>query len=386
MSAGPRARRFAGSPVVVAWLPVVALPPVLVLDAIISTSGKPLTVVNVGCAVVACVPLAARRRLGIVALVPLIVAGVVLVMWQLHPGNTVVLIPMVAVYDLSRRGDRRRSLWIAAVCVPGVLAGVLPFASGVSHVASLVARNLVLCLIAVAAGDMLRTRQEMTARAADVREQETLRRVSDERLRIAHEIHDVVAHAMTAINVQAGVAAHLLARDPAQAHGALRDIKRVSGEALAELRATLEVLRDPGQAAPRAPSGGLRDLGRLAGGVRAAGVQVRLDVGALAGVPGPVDHAGYRIVQEALTNVARHAGAGHVRVAVALEGEALAIEVVDDGHGAGAAAPGNGVRGMTERARALGGTLEASDGPDGGFAVRARLPLTRPATPLAPAP
>jgi signal transduction histidine kinase len=193
---------------------------------------------------------------------------------------------------------------------------------------------------------------------------------------------------MTAINVQAGVAAHLLARDPGQAHGALRDIKRVSGEALAELRATLEVLRDPGQAAPRAPSGSLHELGRLARDVRAAGVEVQLDVAPIAGIPGPVDHAAYRIVQEALTNVARHAGAAHARVTVGLQRGVLTIEVADDGcgAGAGAGAAGNGLRGMAERARALGGTLEASDGPEGGFAVRARLPLTRPVSTLAPAP
>ena len=209
---------------VVDWAPVGVLPPVLVLDAVLSESGKPLTVLNLACAVIACVPLALRRRIGVATMVALVVAGVILVMALLHPGNTVVLIPMVAVYELARRFDRRRSRWIAAVCVPGVLAGVLPFSAGAAHTASLVARNLVLCLLAVAAGDMVRSRREMSERAADLREQETLRRVADERLAIAREVHDVVAHAMTAINVQAGVAAHLLERDPATgAHGALRD-------------------------------------------------------------------------------------------------------------------------------------------------------------------
>jgi signal transduction histidine kinase len=238
----------------------------------------------------------------------------------------------------------------------------------------LVARNLVLCLLAIAAADWVRSRADASGRAAEVREQETLRRVADERLRIAQEIHDVVAHAMTAVNVQAGVAAHLLDRDPGQVHGALRDIKRVSGEALDELRATLEVLRDPNQAAPLAPAGDLADLQRLADGLRAAGVTVALDVGELGEVSPAVGHAGYRIVQEALTNIARHSGASAVRVGVAREHGALSIEVSDDGRGAGDSPPGNGLAGIRERARALGGAMSCGPGEHGGWVVRVRLP------------
>ena len=376
---------------VVDWAPVVILPPVLVIDAVLSASGKPLTVLNLACTVLACLPLALRRRLGVAPMVVLVVAGVILVMALLHPGNFVVLIPMVAVYELARRFDRRRSLWIAAVCVPGVLAGVLPFSAGAARTASIVVRNLVLCLLAVAAGDMVRSRREMSERAADLREQQTLRRVADERLALAHEIHDVVAHGMTAINVQAGVAAHLLDRDPDQARTALRDIKRVSGEALAELRGTLAALRDPAQSAPLAPAGGVRDLPGLAGDLRAAGVEVELAVGRLGELPEAVDHTAYRIVQESLTNVARHSGAARAWVSVARDNGSLRIEVADDGRGSpgrtdGALGhgmePGNGVRGMRERAQALGGSLEAGPSGDGsaqptpvGWAVRARLPV-----------
>jgi signal transduction histidine kinase len=360
------------------WAPVVLLPPVLVLDAVISRDGEPLSVLNVACAVLVCVPLALRRVLGVAPMVVLIVAGVVLVMWQLHPGNTVALVPMVAVYELARRFDRRRALYVGAVCVPGVAAGVLPFATGVDHAASLIVRNLVLCLLAVAAGDMVRSRREMSERAADLREQQTLRRVADERLAIAHEIHDVVAHGMTAINVQAGVAAHLLDRDPEQARGALRDIKRVSGEALVELRATLAALRDPAQAAPLAPAGGLSDLADLAAGARAAGIEVELRVADLGRVGPAVDHAGYRIVQEALTNVARHSAASRARVSVRRDAATIEIEVRDDGVGADGAEGGHGLRGMAERAHALGGTLDAAGDPDRGFTVRARLPAQAP--------
>lgn len=364
------------------WAPVVVLPPVFVLDAVLSRAGNPLTPLNVFCAGVVCLPLGVRRRLTIAPLVALVIAGVLLIMWQLHPGNTVVLLPMVAVFELARRYDRRRALQIAAICVPGVLAGVLPFTAGFSHTADLVGRNLVLCLGAVAAGDSVRARREASERAADLREHETLRRFNDERLRIAHEIHDVVAHGMTAINVQAGVAAHLLERDPDQAHRALRDIKRVSGESLTELRSTLAALRDPSDSAPLAPTGGLRDLDRLLDGVRAAGVAIELEVQDVAPVPAAVDHASYRIVQEAVTNIARHSGATHARVSVARHDGALLVEIADDGRGAGpgsADAPGNGLQGMRERARALGGTLEAGDGAAGGFTVRARMPVPDPA-------
>ncbi len=363
------------------WAPAALLGPVFVIDAVISDAGRPLTPVGVACGVVVCLPLGLRRRLSMAPLVVLIVAGVVLVMWQLHPGNTVVLLPMVAVFELARRYDRRRALWIAAICLPGVLAGVLPFSSGLSHTAGLIVRNLVLCLVAVAAGDSLRARREASERAADLREQEALRRFADERLRIAHEIHDVVAHGMTAINVQAGVAAHLLKRDPEQAHRALRDIKRVSGEALSDLRATLAALRAPSDSAPLAPARGLGDLERLLDGVRAAGVAVALDVGDVGTVPAAVHHASYRIVQEAVTNIARHSGAGHARVSVARHDGIVVVEIADDGRGAGGGAdatPGNGLQGMRERARALGGTLEAGDGPAGGFTVRARMPVPDP--------
>ena len=191
-------------------------------------------------------------------------------------------------------------------------------------------------------------------------------------------MHDVVAHAMVAINVQAGVAAHRLDKDPEQARSALRAIKETSGEALADLRATLGVLRGDDAEAPVRPAAGLGDLDELAAGLRAAGVEVTLDVGDVAGLPGAVQAAGYRIVQEALTNALRHAGAAHVRVRAWRDGGALRIEVADDGAGAAAngagGGSGSGVPGMRERAAALGGTLEAGPAPEGGWRVAAELP------------
>ncbi len=381
------ARRLARSPVVHDWLPVLVVPIVLIIDAALSSQGKPLGVVNVLCAFVACAPLAIRRHVTFPVLAPLIVGGVILALWQLHPANTVVVIPMIAMFELALNGDRRRSLWMSLALIPCVVISVVPFASGFSHVASIVVRNLAFVLLAIAAGEVLRSRRVSEQRLVQTAEQTTLRRVGDERLRIAREIHDVVAHAMTAINVQAGVAAHLLERDPGQAYDALRNIKHTSGAALTDLRSTLEVLRDPSSTAPLGPPAGLGDIAELTGGLRAAGVTVTLDIDSAVDVPAPVQSVAYRIVQEALTNVARHARASAATVSVRRVAGAITVEVSDDG--AAPAQPltgetlGNGVRGMRERAAALGGSMEIGPAhPDdgGGWRVHASLPMSTPAS------
>ncbi len=364
---------------------MLVVPIVLIIDAVLSSQGKPLGVVNVLCAFVACTPLALRRHVTFPVLGPLIVGGVTLVLWQLHPANTVVVIPMIAMFELALNGDRRRSLWMSVALIPCVVISVVPFASGFTHVTSIVVRNTAFVLLAIAAGEVLRSRRVSEQRLVQTAEQATLRRVGEERLRIAREIHDVVAHAMTAINVQAGVAAHLLERDPGQAYDALRNIKHTSGAALSDLRSTLEMLRDPSSAAPLGPPAGLGDIAELTGGLQAAGVSVTLDIDSAVDVPAPVQSVAYRIVQEALTNVARHAQASAATVSVRRVPGAITVEVTDDGAPAApaAAAPtlGNGVRGMRERAAALGGTLEA--GPahphaGGGWRVRAWLPMSVP--------
>jgi len=369
--------RLARSPSFRAWLPVVVLPPVLLGEALLTDKGPDVTAFGPVAAVIGCLPLVPRSRVGFVALAPVLVAGIVLILWQLEPGNTVVLIPMVALFDLAARSDRRRNVWAALEVVPCVVVSVLPFADDPGELVSVVVRNTALCLLAIAAGDMVRSRREAMARLVAQQEEHARRRLGEERLRIAREVHDVVAHAMVAINVQAGVAAHRLDADPEQARTALRAIKDTSGEALSDLRATLGMLRGEDGEAPVRPPAGLGDLDELAAGLRAAGVDVAVDVGDLSGVPGAVHAAGYRIVQEALTNVLRHAGAGHVRVRVARDGEQLRVEVVDDGAGAvanGAGGSGSGVRGMRERAAALGGTLDAGPGDRGGWRVAATLP------------
>jgi signal transduction histidine kinase len=375
------AARLRRSPAVFAWLPVVVLPPLLVLDAALTSGGPRVTLLGALAAIVGCLPLVLRRRLGFALLAPLLTAGIVFVLWRLEPGNTVVLIPMVALVELATRGSRRRTLWTAVAVVPCVVVSIAPFADDGAELVSLVMRNLALCLLALAVGDVARARRQELERLLAMREEEGRRRLGEERLRIARDVHDVVAHALVAINVQAGVAAHLIDRDGEQARSALREIKAASGDALTDLRAALGVLRDDD--APVGPATGLRDLDDLATALRAAGVRVDVHVGDVSGVPAGVEAAAYRIVQEALTNVLRHANATAARVSVSREDDALRVEVVDDGVGLGAAdasdGSGNGVRGMRERAAALSGTLDSGPAENGGWRVRARLPTRAPA-------
>jgi signal transduction histidine kinase len=227
----------------------------------------------------------------------------------------------------------------------------------------------------------LRDRAE---RAERTREEEARRRVDAERMRIARELHDVVSHTIGVISVQAGVAAHLLERRPDKAADSLAAIRQASDEALGELHAMLGVLRagEDGRA-PLAPAPGLAELDALVAQAAGAGVEVRVAVqGEPRRLPPAVDLACYRVVQESLTNVVRHAGAHRAEVTVTHHGDGVVVEVIDDGHGpAGepaAAGSGQGIVGMRERARALGGTLEAGPRPDGGFRVQATLPVGSP--------
>jgi signal transduction histidine kinase len=206
--------------------------------------------------------------------------------------------------------------------------------------------------------------------------------VSEERLRIARELHDVVASSFATISVQAGVAVHVLEEQPAQAAEALKAIKSASKEALGELRTILGMLRavDDDDARPSTP--GLGRLDALAANTTAAGVptQVRLE-GRPRSLPAVVDLTAFRIVQESLANVLRHAGQASAVVTVTYERDRLTIEVADDGLGAARSdrepseGSGNGIAGMGERALALGGEFEANARPEGGFRVRASLPV-----------
>jgi signal transduction histidine kinase len=359
------------------WLPVIVLPPILLLDGVLSEKGDPVDLLSVVLTYVAVLPLALRARIGFFGMAPLLVGGVVLVLWDYEPGTTVVAIPAWALFELARNFGRRETIVAAVAVAPCVLVSVLPFADSGEELVSVTLRNLALCELALAAGYLMWHNRAALEREVAAREAEGERRLGDERLRIAREVHDVVAHSMVAINVQAGVAAHLLDRDTEQAREALLEIKRTSGDALADLRATLGLLRDRDQQAPVGPAAGLDDLEAVADRLRAAGVEVVVDVDTVGAVPTPVHSASYRIVQEALTNVLRHVDAGAVGVVVRADDDMLTIVVTDDGSGADrrTTGAGAGVRGMRERVEALGGTLNAGRGPGGGWHVEATLPL-----------
>ncbi|MDT7845879.1 sensor histidine kinase [Streptomyces justiciae] len=229
----------------------------------------------------------------------------------------------------------------------------------------------------VAVAELARTRREQWARERAERAQAARRRADEERLRIARELHDVLAHSISVINVQAGVGLALLDSDPEQARTALTTIKAASKEALGEVRQVLDTLRTPGDA-PRAPAPGLDRLPELVEQAASAGLTVTVE-GTAPKLPPGTDLAAFRIVQEALTNVVRHSGSRHARVHVdSGDGTTLRLRIDDDGPatGADAGGSGNGLAGMRERAAALGGTIEAGPRPDGGFRVLAVLPLT----------
>jgi signal transduction histidine kinase len=245
--------------------------------------------------------------------------------------------------------------------------------------------------------ELIRIRSQRASALARSREEELRRRASEERIRMARDLHDVVAHNISVINVQANTALHLMDRQPERARSALTTINDVSKQALIELRAVLGVLRDVdanggAEGAPRAPTPGLARLGDLVDHAAAAGLAVRVkEEGQPVPLPADADLAAYRIIQEALTNSARHSGGANATVHLGYADDALRVEVADDGTSwpsdrtAGRAeGSGHGIAGMTERAAALGGTLQAGPGAEGGFLVRAWLPFGGHAQPGVP--
>jgi signal transduction histidine kinase len=368
------------------------LPLVLVLIAASLAEGQwshdaeGLSPLGVLAAIAIAVPLLWRHRAPQVVLA-LVVAGLFACMATLKPGWTVVAVSAVAIYSVARYTGRIQTLATAA-CVVAVTVAVMVAFSDRGLLSYDALSRLGVLLFALVLGDAVRSRRDVEEAAAEReaelerrRAQEADRRLADERLRIAQEVHDVVAHAMVAINVQAGVAAHVLHKRPGQAETALTEIKRVSGAALDDLRATLGLLRDENAAAPVHPTRVLSEVPDLAAPLRAAGVRVDIDLaGPEERVPSPVGAAAYRIVQEALTNVLRHADASSAVVRVAIGSRSVEIDVRNDSvapvtdpppNGAGA-----GLRGMAERAEALGGRIEAGRLPDGGWQVHAVLPLS----------
>jgi len=346
--------------------------------------GAQVTATAVALIVIAVAPVLVRPRHPGWALAGCLVA-VLLVESVLEIYQTIPFPSMVAAYSLALVVNRRRIAVLALVLVPGVLVN-LAVVSEHPFVNVETVKNLAFVFFPLVLGMAVRDRRDYLAALVERaetaernNEEEARRRVDEERLRIARDLHDLVAHSLVAINVQAGVAAHVQDPDPETNRQAFRDIKQVSGEALADLRTTLGVLRGSDDA-PVAPTPGLDQLADLAGVLRSSGVEVDLDLSAEARLgSGTVGATAYRIVQEALTNVMRHASPTRARVVVRRDGERLVLEVENDPSSSGRAptpGTGHGLQGMRERAAVVGGSLAAGPTSRGGWLVSAELPLS----------
>lgn len=291
-----------------------------------------------------------------------------------------VLVFVFALYSFGANA-RGRQAWAAAVLIPFAITAFVTDDGDPFHWGDIVFASLIIGG-PWAAGLTIRLRRQsersLTLRAVELeRDQEAHARaaVADERARIARELHDVVAHAISVVVVQSRGGRKVLDRDPEAARTAFDSIERTGEQALGEMRRLLGMLRDDdGQS--RAPQPSLERLETLADEMRAAGLPVELEVeGTPNGIPPGVDVSGYRIVQEALTNVLKHAGPTVAHVGVRFSPDAVAIDVVDDGRGAVTGpGTGNGLLGIKERVAVVGGEVDAGPRPDGGFAIHARLP------------
>jgi len=337
-----------------------------------------------------------RRRSRVVAMVGAIAATGAYFTLD-YPRGPGFLAALVALVSGVRAGYRRTAWAVSGVAyVTWALAGRLAPHAGLAEPAL---GQIVLvgawALVAIAVAEAARVRsahfaEAMQARAERQRaaaeqqratEEQQRRQASEERLRIARELHDVIGHHLSLINVQAGVGLHLMDDRPEQARAALTAIKQASAEALREVRSVLGALRPEDEDPPRAPAPGLSGLAGLVADVTAAGLAADVETaGTPRELPAEVDRAAYRIVQEALTNVRRHAGPG-ARAAVRVEyaPEAVSVCVADDGVAATQQSTvdgqGTGIAGMRQRADALGGDFRAGPREGGGFEVYARLPV-----------
>jgi signal transduction histidine kinase len=336
-------------------------------------------------------PAAARR------LWPLPVLGVVLAAsvaaMALGTGKDPSVVVAFVLYLVALRYPRRTAAAALAVALALTAAGVAAGGAALIHASdggtvSRLATSAAVITAGWVIGMAVRQQRAYTAGLAEQAERrvqaqlaEARRAVTEERLRIARELHDVVAHSLSLIAVQAGVANYVAGVRPEEATRALGSIESTSRGALGEMRRLLNVLRDGDPAGPDlAPAHRLADLGQLITSTADAGVTVQLEVrGSQRDLPPGADLAAYRIVQEALTNVIKHAHTTACRVVVTYEQDAVSVEITDDGRGAATGAaparPGHGIAGMAERAGLYGGELRAGPLPGGGFQVAARLPL-----------
>jgi signal transduction histidine kinase len=307
--------------------------------------------------------------------------GVVLLTIRDYQTGAAPTVLLIGVYTVAAWCDARdRSIAVVAMVAGLITVGVagIPGSNGAD-----LAFTCVLFVAAYLFGSTMRNRrlyseqlEERAQALENERDEEAKRAVAEERLRIAQELHDVVAHSMGVIAVQAGVGAHVIDTDPVEAKKSLDAISHTSRSTLAEIRRMLGVLRDESGASYE-PAPGLAELDRLVRDVGNAGLEVDVRTeGTGADLPPGVDFTAYRIVQEALTNVLKHAGPAKATVIVDREESALRLEIVDDGRGVNgrSASGGHGLMGMRERVGVYGGSFEAGPRTGGGFRVAVRLP------------
>ena len=326
------------------------------------------------------VSLAWRRRwpTSVVA----IVSVVALVSFALgYPGGPPTIPLLVALYSVAVAGHRWWTVAVALLFAGGglVFRAVVERESLVS-----ITFNSALFVLVSLFGDAVHSRRKLAAetrerlRLADAeREAETQRQVTEERLRIARELHDVMAHSVTTLSVQAAAALDSFDAYPEQARSMLASMRVASRQAMQELRATVSLLREADDGQPtRHPAPNLEQLDHLVSGAEQAGLQVKVTTsGPVHGLPPAVELTAYRIVQEALTNVIRHADGSSVRVSLTRTPTRLTIQVDDDGRGPPAEAGGGfGLEGLRERVAAIGGTFRSGPAPARGFRLRAELP------------
>jgi signal transduction histidine kinase len=286
-----------------------------------------------------------------------------------YPGGAPAVAVWVGLYSVAVAPRRRLGLIVAAVLIVLDLQGRMVVA-GLGPLDSTLDGSTGLFIAALLLGEVVRGRRVRLALLAAERDRTEEQRVMQERVRIARELHDLSAHTLAVVSVQAGVAAEVIDDDPAQARTALEAVGRAAREAMGELRAAVGVLRDGARlpaAEPPAPT--LDRLSEIAADTGA----VLVCEGTRRPLPRAIEATAYRILQEAVANAVRHSGARRIEMRVGYQPDGLSLAVVDDGCG-GEAVPGNGLRGMVERARGLGGWLRAGPGERGGFQVRAWLP------------
>ncbi|MDH6222395.1 sensor histidine kinase [Streptomyces pseudovenezuelae] len=372
------------------------------LGGVVRADDKPLSPPSAAAyliAVVSCAVLPVRHRTPLAAMAVTTVCGMLVAPSGLLLSPLIVAPAVITAYSLAVRVEQRVATTVVLTSTALLSASTLPFGTNSWQDASRIGAVAAFPLVAGVLGHSAQNRraylaavEERAWQAEKSRDSEARRRVAEERVRIARELHDLVAHQITLANAQATVAAHLFDVRPEQTRRSLKELVETTSAALDDLRATVGLLRQSGDtAAPAEPAPGLSRLPTLLESFRRAGLEVSVhQEGTARPLPPGVDLTAYRIVQEALTNVTKHAGTGSARVRLAWNRDRVTITVADDGGGArmaptastgpiaSAAAdrpPGYGLIGMRERATAVGGHLSAGRRPEGGFLVSTQLPV-----------